>query len=164
MLRISNLLASVAAPLLTVIVLTACGGGGDDSPVSKASFDQTAPAGSLTVQAGQTEAAGSIHSVSHQVGNKLSRVSISAKITNARSSAGATAAGTRWVLREDGNIVAQGPLSSAPAAGASTSATYEIAVTGGATVSIEITGHVTGPAGTTLQWDGATLSMAVSPV
>lgn len=163
MLRISNLLASVVAPLLTVVLLTACGGGEDDSPVSRASFEQTAPAGSLTVQAGQAEATASIHSVSHQVGNKLSRVSISAKITNARA-AGATAAGTRWVLREDGNVIAQGPLSAAPAAGATTSATYEINVTGGATVSIEITGHVTGPAGTVLQWDGATLSLSVAPV
>lgn len=163
MLRISNLLASVVAPLLTVVLLTACGGGEDDSPVSRASFEQTAPSGSLTVQAGQTEATGTVHTVSHQVGNKLSRVTISAKITNARA-VGATTAGTRWVLRENGNIVAQGPLSAAPAAGASTSATYEINVTGGATVSIEITGFVTGPARTVLQWDGATLSMASAPV
>lgn len=164
MLRISNLLASVVAPLLTVVLLTACGGGDDDSPVSKASFEQTAPASSVTIQAGQTEATASIHSVSHQVGNKLSRVTISAKITNARASAAATSAGTRWVLRENGNIVAQGPLSAAPAAGASTSATYEINVTGGATVSIEITGFVAGPAGTALQWDGATLALSSAPV
>lgn len=154
-------IAAIAASL----ALAACGGGDDDaSPVSKASFEQSAPAGTLIVPAGQTEASVSIATASHQVGNKLTRVAITAKITAARASATATAGGTRWAIRENGTIVAQGPLSAAPTAGASTSASYEITVTGGATVTIEITGHVNGPAGTVLQWDGASLGMSSAPV
>lgn len=164
MLRISNLLASVVAPLLTVILLTACGGGDEASPVSKASIDQTAPPGTLVVPAGQTEASASIVTASYQVGNRLTRVNISAKINGARASVGATAGGTRWAIRENGTIVAQGPLTAAPAAGATASAAYELVVTGGATVTIEITGHVNGPAGTALQWDGAVLGMSSAPV
>lgn len=163
-----NVFRFFALPVIAVVLVmlfSGCGGGEDDySRVSSASFEQQAPAGSLVIPAGQTAASVSIISTSHQVGNRLTRVNIAAKITTARASAGATAAGTRWVLREGGNIIAQGPLSAAPAGGATTSATYEVAVTGGATVTIEITGHVNGPAGTVLQWDAASLSMTTSPV
>lgn len=156
-----TLLAAVAASLM----LIACGGGDDDySRVSSASFEQQAAAGSLVIPAGQTAASVSIVSHSHQVGNRLTRVNIQAKITAARASAGATAGGTRWVLREGATVIAQGPLSAAPTGGATTSATYEVTVTGGATVTIEITGHVNGPAGAVLQWDAASLSMTTSPV
>jgi hypothetical protein len=163
-----NVFRFFALPVVIIglaMLFSGCGGGDDDySRVSSASLEQSAKAGALVIPAGQTAASVSIVSASHQVGNKLTRVSIAAKITAARSSAGATAGGTRWVLREGGNIIAQGPLSGAPASGVTTSATYEVAVTGGATVTIEITGHVNGPAGTVLQWDEASLSMTTSPI
>lgn len=163
-----NVFRFFALPVIAIVLamlFSGCGGGEDDySRVSSASFEQTASAGSLTIPAGETQASASIVSHSHQVGNRLTRVNIQAKISAARASAGATAGGTRWVLREGGTIIAQGPLSAAPTGGATTSATYEVAVTGGATVTIEITGHVNGPAGTVLQWDAASLSLTTSPV
>lgn len=151
----------VAAVALAVL-FSGCGGGEDDSPVSAAKYEQSVPAGALTVGAGQTDGAVSIIKLDHRVGNKLSRINIAASIKGARST-GATAAGTRWVIRNGDEILAQGPLSTAPTGGASASTTHELAVTGGSHVSVEITGHVVG-AGAALQWDGASLSLSSTPL
>lgn len=154
-------IAPVAAVALAVI-LTACGGGEDDSPVSAAKYEQTAPAGALTVGAGQAEQSVSIIKLEHHVGNRISRISIAASIKGARST-GAIAAGTRWIIRNGADVIAQGPLSTAPAGGAGGSTTHEVTVSGGSHVSVEITGSVSG-AGAVLQWDGASLSLASTPL
>jgi hypothetical protein len=150
-----------AALAAIAIGLTACGGG-DDSPISAAKYEQTAPAGALTVGAGQTEQSVSIIKLEHHVGNKISRISIGASITKARST-GATSAGTRWIIRNGDDVIAQGPLSTAPAGGANGSTTHEVTVSGGSLISVEITGQVTG-AGAALQWDGATLTLSSTPL
>lgn len=149
------------AALILAGLLAACGGG-DDSPISAANYSQTAPAGSLTTGA-LPEASVTIIALEHNVGNKLSRLTITASVSNARSTGAPTAAGTRWVIRENGSAIAQGPLSTAPAGGSSGNTTHEVTVSGGRQVTVEITGHVTGP-GAAIQWDAATLALDSKPL
>lgn len=59
-------ITTTLASILFGLFLTACGGGDEASPVSKASIEQTAPAGTLVVPAGQTEASASIVTTSYQ--------------------------------------------------------------------------------------------------
>ena len=152
----------IAALSAIAIGLTACGGG-DDPPNIAASYTQTAPAGVLTVAAGQTEATTSLVLVEHQVGSKLTRITVTGEVVNARNT-GATSASVRWVLREGSTVIAQGQLSAAPTAGAGGTTSHEVNVTGGAHVSAEIIGVVAGPAGSSLRWDSAKLSLSAAPL
>jgi len=144
-------------------LISGCGGSEDDSLVAGANYEQRVPSGSLSVGPGESAKTGVIVGLQHQVGIKQSRVTIAASVTGAKASAAATAAGTRWAIRNGTSVIAQGSLSPAPAGGAIASTSYELVVSGGSLISVEITGNVAGP-GAVMQWDGASVSMTSTPL
>lgn len=152
------ILKAAAAALL--ITLAACGGGEDPPSIAQASYSQTAPAGAVTLGAGETTSSKVIASVSHPVGPKLARVSISATSTNVRATGAPTSAGLRWVIRADNNVLAQGTLSQAPASGGvSGTASHELDVSGGDFIEVQVVAFVEGSGA--VQWDAAGVTLAV---
>lgn len=151
-----------ALALAIALALGACGG--EDPPMVAASTQQqSAPASSLQIKAGEGKATQTVLAVSDRVGPRLSRVSILATASNVRAVGVGVSGGLRWVIRADGAVVAQGTLVAASTAGGvGGTATHEIDLAGGAMIEAEIVATVQSAGAAAIAWDAASLSASVS--
>lgn len=152
------------AAALVAITLAACGGSDDPATVNDASYRQAAPAGAITIGAGQASADVELVTVAHDVGPRLTRVSVAATVSGVTVIGNPNSAGVRWELREGSRVVASGPLAVAnPGGPVGGTASYQMDVSSGAVISASIVGHVSGPpAG--VQWAAAEISLQASLV